>query len=343
MTKTDVDMPLVSVIMSVYNTNIIFLKEAVRSIENQTYTNLEFVVVDDGSTDKEVNRYLSDIEKKDKRVRVIKNDNNIGLTRSLNRAIDYSQGIYLARMDSDDVSLPERIAKQVEYMEAHPDVCMTGTNTFFLTGDDCKRPRNRGHMSDQRVREIHLLYENEGYAHSTFMLRKSFLDEHGIRYRVDLPKSQDYGLTTDCIMAGGKRFLIEEPLVKYRIHDSQISQISFAEQEECEARTGFRRLRATFESLSDEECWAVARLNQNSQEYTADLIINAIKKMIAENREKRLFDPCLFKRVFRYEWYRKFMRISRINKRPWGMFRLFSIRSIPTVVFVKIADLGFIK
>ncbi len=292
------DKPLVSVLMSVYNTKMSFLKEAVDSILFQTYENLEFVIVDDGSTDDEIKSFLSGIEKKDNRVKVIVNENNIGLTRSLNRAIENSSGDYLARMDSDDVSLPERISKQVEYMESHSDVCMTGTNTFFLSGDGCKEPRSRGHMSDQRVCEIHLLYENEGYAHSTFMLRKSFLDEHGIRYREDLPKSQDYGLTTDCIMAGGKRYLINEPLVKYRIHDEQISATSFSEQEECETRIGFRRLRATFDSLTDDECRAIAELNKKSQFFSPGIIIGAIKKSnTGKSRKTTIRSPIIEKRV----------------------------------------------
>lgn len=333
------DMPLVSVIMGVYNTEIKYLKKAVESILTQTYDCLEFVIVDDGNTKDEIKAYLNKIRQDDKRVKLIINDNNIGLTRSLNRAIENSTGKYIARMDSDDISLPERILKQTEYMEGHPEVCMTGTNTLTITDEDeAGKGYCRGHMSDQRVCEIHLLYENEGYAHPTFMLRRSFLDEHSIRYRENMKRDQDFGMTTDCILAGGRRYLIEEPLLKYRVHPGQISSTAYSEQVECQAMIGFDRLRQTFTSLSDEECHAISRINHERQDYQPDLIISAIKKIISENREKQLFDKFLLEREFRYEYYRKAMRITRINGRPWGIFKLFYISSIPAVVLVKCED-----
>ncbi len=331
--------PMVSVIMGVYNTRLDYLQKAVNSILDQIYENFEFVIVDDGSTDVTVRAYLIEEQRKDNRIKLILNKKNIGLTRSLNVAIENSSGKYIARMDSDDISLPNRLLTQIEYMENNPDICMTGTRTIIIRNDNEKGELiNRGYMSDQRICEIHLLYENEGYAHPTFMLRKSFLDDHHIRYREDMKKDQDYALTTDCILAGGKRHLIEEPLLKYRIHHDQISMVSYDEQVECQAKTGSRRLQATFESLSIDECCAIARINHERQDYSPDVIITAIKKMIDENREKGLFDTKLFEREFRYQYYKKAMRISRINKKPWGVFKAFYVCSIPSVISVKVED-----
>ena len=331
--------PLVSVIMGVYNTRLEYLRKAVDSILDQTYDNFEFVIVDDGSTDVTVCSFLSEVQRKDNRIKLIVNNENIGLTRSLNIAINNSIGKYIARMDSDDISLPDRLLTQIEYMENNPDICMTGTTTIIIKNDNENgEVINRGYMSDQKICEIHLLYENEGYAHPTFMLRKSFLDDHHIRYREDMKKDQDYALTTDCILAGGKRHLIEEPLLKYRIHGDQISTVSYDEQVECQAKIGSRRLQATFESLSTEECSAIARINHERQDYSPDVIIAAIRKMIDENRKKGLFDTKLFEREFRYQYYKKAMRISRINKRPWGMFKTFYVCSIPSVISVKVED-----
>ena len=161
--SSNTEKPLVSVIMGVYNTKPEYLKQAVESILAQTYDNLEFVIVDDGNRKDEIISYLHRIKQSDNRVKIIVNEENIGLTRSLNKAIDHSRGKYIARMDSDDISLPDRLLKQVEYMEVHPEVCMTGTNTLSITDEDEEGKRFcRGHMSDQRVCEIHLLYENEG-------------------------------------------------------------------------------------------------------------------------------------------------------------------------------------
>ena len=101
--------PLVSIIMSVYNSED-YLKEAIDSILGQTYANLEFIIIDDASTDRSL-----DIVKSynDKRILLIKNEVNIGLAASLNKGIEIARGKYIARMDSDDISLPERCEKQV--------------------------------------------------------------------------------------------------------------------------------------------------------------------------------------------------------------------------------------
>ncbi len=329
---------LVSVIMSVYHTPVSYLRDAIDSILNQDYSNIQFIIINDGDRTQDIieclNGYLCD-----DRVTVLENGVNIGLTKSLNVALEHCSGQYVARMDSDDISMPDRIRTQVDYMENHPDICMTGTDTLvFSDKDPSGRKTKRSHLSDQRVREIRLLFENTGYPHPTFMLRKSFLDEHGIRYREDIPKAQDYALTTDCILAGGKRHLIDKPLLKYRIHDGQVSNKGYLEQVECQAITAYRRLRAAFESLSDDECWAIARLNHERQDYTASVIIRAIKKIFNENRDRGLFDKRLLEREFFYEYYRKVMRISRINKKPWGMMTMFFLRAIPHVVSVKVED-----
>lgn len=120
--------PLVSVIMSVFNENPEFLIEAIHSILAQTYTNFEFIIIDDGS-DEECKRILHDFSLFDSRIRIITNISNIGLTKSLNKGIEVSQGKYIARMDSDDFSLPMRIELQVQYMEKHNDVIVLGTDT----------------------------------------------------------------------------------------------------------------------------------------------------------------------------------------------------------------------
>ncbi len=331
--------PLVSVIMSVYHTPVSYIRESVDSILDQTYDNIQFVIINDGDRSQDIIECLNEY-RNDDRVTVIENETNIGLTRSLNKALDLCEGDYIARMDSDDISLPDRIRTQVEYMESHPDICMIGTNIQVFSDDDIiGRSNKKSRLDDQKICEIRLLFENTGYAHPTFMLRKSFLEEHNIRYREDIPRAQDYALTTDCILAGGKRYLIEEPLLKYRIHKDQISSASYPEQIECQAMTAFRRLRATFESLSDEECKALARLNHERRDYTPDVIISAIKKIILENEEKKLFDRRLLKRELYYEWYRKIMRISRIDKKPWGVFKLFNIRIVPSVIYVKIENM----
>src|SRR3990167_3934050 len=113
----------ISVIMSVYN-GMPFLKEATESILKQTYKNFEFIIVDDGSEDKSW-EYLKSL--KDKKIKLIKNKRNLGLAASLNKALQRAQGDFIARMDADDVSKPERLTTQMDFMKKNPQVDICGS------------------------------------------------------------------------------------------------------------------------------------------------------------------------------------------------------------------------
>jgi len=120
-----IETPLVSVIMSVYNSEK-YLQESVNSILNQTYTNFEFVIINDGSDDNCLDILLEYL-KNNNQVLIIDQE-NIGLTKSLNRGIQLARGKYIARQDADDKSLPERLEKQVQFLEANADYFLIGTD-----------------------------------------------------------------------------------------------------------------------------------------------------------------------------------------------------------------------
>jgi glycosyltransferase involved in cell wall biosynthesis len=120
-------MPKVSVIMSVYNTLGEFLSESVESILNQTFRDFEFIIIDDCSTNNNIVFLLRNYAKQDTRIILHKNKGNLGLTRSLNIGIGLSQGEYIARQDSDDISYPQRIEKQVEFYNANSAYGLLGT------------------------------------------------------------------------------------------------------------------------------------------------------------------------------------------------------------------------
>ena len=111
--------PLVSVIIPCYNAEK-YVEEAVRSIMTQRYKNIEILVTEDCSTDNTL-KILKNLEKEDSRIKVIQNKKNLKIVKSLNNMINIAQGKYIARMDADDISLPERIEKQVRFMEENPD------------------------------------------------------------------------------------------------------------------------------------------------------------------------------------------------------------------------------
>ena len=138
--------PRVSVVMSTCN-NGAFLPLALESIAQQTFRDFEWIVVDDGSTDDTaaiLARYT------DPRLRLIVHSERRGLTRSLNEAIAQCRGTYIARMDGDDVALPERLAKQVAFLDAHPSVGLLGTGFMYIDGD--QRSAGCGSRCSRRMR-----------------------------------------------------------------------------------------------------------------------------------------------------------------------------------------------
>src|SRR3989344_8117032 len=117
--------PLVSVVMPVYNAQL-YLSLAVKSILAQTYKNFEFIIVDDASTDS-TPKILNDFNKIDKRIILLKDKTNLGVTKSLNIGVSKAKGKYIIRMDADDWSYPERFELQVELMEKNPSVIVSGS------------------------------------------------------------------------------------------------------------------------------------------------------------------------------------------------------------------------
>ena len=109
--------PLVSILMPVYNSEK-YLREAIKSILNQTFTNFELIIINDGSTDNSLKIIKSF---KDNRIKIIKNKGNLGLIKTLNKGIDLAQGKYIARMDADDIAMPKRLEKQIAFFNENPD------------------------------------------------------------------------------------------------------------------------------------------------------------------------------------------------------------------------------
>ena len=117
-------MPKISVLMPIYNTQEEHLREAIESILNQTFSDFELIVIDDCSTDT-TGEILKRLAERDERVKVHPNEVNLRLPSSLNKAISLARGRYIARMDADDIALPERLERQYAFMEAHPNVALS--------------------------------------------------------------------------------------------------------------------------------------------------------------------------------------------------------------------------
>lgn len=176
--------PKISVVMSVYNGEQ-HLRESIESILSQTFTDFEFVIVNDGSTDNSPEIIKS---YDDARTRIINNEENIGLTKSLNNAIKQARGEYIARQDADDISLPNRLELQLEYLEGHPEVALLGTGIYVISEDGETVEKRIMHPNPKKS-----LLKGNRFIHGSVMFRKSVIDEFGA-YNETLKYSQDYEL-----------------------------------------------------------------------------------------------------------------------------------------------------
>lgn len=203
--------PKVSVVMPVYNGGK-YLHEAIESILAQTFTDFEFIVIDDGSTD---NSYDIAAAFSDGRIRLVRQESNLGLVSALNLGLILARGEYVARMDADDISLPERLLIQVDFMDANPAVGVCGSWLQVFSSTD--RTAWYSPISHNEI-YARLLFESALF-HPTVFMRKSFLDAHNILYKSDFRTAEDYELWSRCITLC--RFAnIGKVLLHYRSHDN---------------------------------------------------------------------------------------------------------------------------
>lgn len=212
-------MPMVSVLMPAYNAEK-YIGEAIESILNQTFTDFEFIIINDSSTDK-TEEIIEEYAKKDNRIVYEKNDKNMKISKTLNRGMDMAKGKYIARMDADDVSFKERLEKQVKYMEENPNCGVIGTCFLGFQNDDKTKTTKNIRPEDDHVIRLHGLYCCQ-FAHPTVMIRKSVFDENNLRYNHKYDGCEDYELWTRA-----KNFTrfhnLPEFLLYYRIHGDNVS------------------------------------------------------------------------------------------------------------------------
>ena len=218
--------PTVSVVMSVYNGQA-FLAEAIESILNQTFRDFEFLIVDDGSTDA-TPEILSTYAKQDGRIRIVRHQNK-GRAVSLNIGIEQSKSPYVARMDADDISLPNRLKEQVEFMERHPEVGLLSGSYERIDGE--------GRLLDTvpllpRNEEIKLaMLVNNAMCHPAAMMRREVAIACG-GYRKAFLDADDYDLWLR-MSERSQLANLEQPILQYRVHSQQVSIVNSSHQMLC--------------------------------------------------------------------------------------------------------------
>ncbi|MDR2410364.1 MAG: glycosyltransferase [Bacteroidales bacterium] len=180
--------PLVSVIIPCYNCEK-YVKEAIISILNQTYQNLEVIITDDCSTDTTY-KILEEIASGDSRIRLFRNDKNKGVTKTLNAMLDEANGTYIARMDADDISLPKRIEEQVKFLQTHPDYGICGCSVWHIDKDGKKIGKSLLPFSNSDI-QYYKIFSSPFYHPAVMIISSLILKE---RYDENFLCAQDYEL-----------------------------------------------------------------------------------------------------------------------------------------------------
>lgn len=199
----------ISVLMSVYN-NEATAGDSIASIVAQTYADWELLLVDDKSTDGSL-RILADWARRDSRIRLIQNDRNLGLAASLNRALNEARGEYVARMDGDDISLPQRFEKQLTFLDAHPEHAIVGSSALVFDRDGVWETR----ICKELPQKKDFLWGTQFIHPSVMMRRVALLAVGGYRVCRDTLRTEDYDLFMRMYAYGFTGYNLAEPLLRY--------------------------------------------------------------------------------------------------------------------------------
>lgn len=283
--------PTISVVMSVYNADK-YLDEAIESILNQTYKDFEFIIINDGSTDKSL-EIIEKYKNQDERIVIISRENR-GLIASLNEGIEKATGKYIARMDADDISLAERFQEQVEFMEKNTaiGVCGTWVEVFGQNRKDTlwKLPSTDEEMKPRLLFSV-------TFAHPSVMIRKSILDNNKLYYNEDYNAIEDYKMWLDC-----SKFTefanIPKVLLKYRYLDTSLSKTADSAKDDSRYISTKKVFRQVLENLKldniDEENRLHFLIGFNERIAKADIDLKFLNvylnKLIEANQNTKVFN-----------------------------------------------------
>lgn len=304
------DSPLVSVVMPTYNDGL-YLSEAIVSVLNQTYRNFEFIIVDDGSTDN--TEQVADAYT-DSRIRYLKNERNRGNTFTRNRGMAEARGEYVAIMDSDDIMHPERLYRQISYLQEHKEIDFVGCTVVRFSGKEWHYyqyfPHDPGYIRTAfRFRSIML--------QPSITFRRESLLKHGLRYDESYPVGGDYRLFYTSAEHGLAFSSLEQPLLYYRVSDSQISRMEELHRHDGLIKSFFRERMSVFDLQLDEGEWETfyrfvrTRVPMDRNKYV--LLYGIFDFLDKKNRSSRLDPPMDFRaalfffrlRLIKYEFLEK--------------------------------------
>ncbi|MDX2173401.1 MAG: glycosyltransferase family 2 protein [Bacteroidota bacterium] len=289
--------PFISVLMPVYNGEK-YLREAIDSILNQSYPNFEFIVINDGSIDSTESIILS---YNDNRIRYIKNEINLGLIQTLNNGFAIAKGKYVARMDADDISLPNRLKHQLEFMLLHPEVGVCGCDYVQFSGAVKKH-----HTAFYKHDEIFgFMLFNSSIIHPSLLIKKEVLQNINPIFDSNYKHAEDFELWAKLVFTT-KFSAIQSTEFEYRLHKSQVTTVHKAEQINSANKVRKTILQKAGFVFSENELAIHCKIG-SSQRFTsfAELqqVENWLKKIVEQNQTLKIIDEQVFNNIIGKQWY----------------------------------------
>ncbi|MDB5282007.1 MAG: glycosyl transferase family 2 [Bacteroidota bacterium] len=288
--------PAITVLMPVYNAQL-HLKEAIESILNQTFTDFEFLIINDGSTDNSEQIIKS---YSDPRINYVKNEANIKLIATLNNGFAIAKGQYIARMDADDISLPERLAKQFAFMESHPEVSLAGT--WFESIGEINAPGK--YESDINLIRLKMLYQTQ-FCHPSVIIRKEAIKSIPVPFDPAFIHAEDYELFSQ-LTYHGITTNIPEVLIKYRVHAANVSIVYRDIQIENSIRIRLDNFKIIGVDATADEAVALELLAYQKYDQLRDkisLLESLLTKMAFASRNNKFIAQQVLLSFVRTNWF----------------------------------------
>lgn len=288
--------PLVTVLMPVYNGEK-YLKEAIKSILNQTFRDFEFLIIDDGSIDKSAEIIASF---NDTRIRLERNEANLGLIKTLNKGFRLSKGKYIARMDCDDISLPKRLSAQANFMEKHPEIGVCGSWVKIV---GLKQSFISKYPQNHEEARAYLLF-NTPFAHPAVIIRKEIIEKYQLEYDENYKHAEDYELWSR-IIEHTKISNIPKVLLRYRMHPESVSKKNSSIQAENSNKIRLRLLKKLNITPTIEELDIHRRFIRPDYLNPKDFIIRLeiwFNKIISANEKTMIYEQDYLAKVISSRW-----------------------------------------
>ena len=299
--------PLVTIFTPVYNCEK-YIAETIQSALDQTFNDFEYLIIDDCSTDNS----LGIIESfKDPRIRLIKNKSNQGIAYNRNLAIELSKGKFIAMMDADDISLPKRIEKQVNFLSFKEDYGIVGTGVFNIRENGDDNGDDVQFSLPDRLIPSRMLFNNYIYT-SSVMIRKKNLTK-SLRFNKDFIVAEDYELWLRLIRTC-KIGHVREKLIKYRMHEGSISNTKKQLMLDTEILLIKKQLEELGCTLTPKEFDAFYKISKNNfEKYKDDFeIVNSlVTKLLLANKKSKIFSQEDFSDLLYIYWRKYFIDIKQ--------------------------------